>query len=257
MGRLVAGIKAMLGVLGNQCRCCERMIPVKGECLLWCSECFSFYEDSKARCSCCGLVFGEDSLTSRPVMCGECLNKPPNWDKLYCVGDYGGALKSDLYKLKYKHDYHIAREYGQLMVRRVGALKSSELPTVLVVVPVPWLRYWRRGYNQSQLLARSVREHFAVKGVNVSIVCPFGRQYRWRGHTRLNRKQRLSHSQSEFYIKSTQIEPLRQHSHVAIVDDVVTTGATIQQLSSLLLENGVSRIDIYCVGRTAKPAKSR
>jgi ComF family protein len=172
---------------------------------------------------------------------------------LYCVSDYCAPLKSDIYNLKYKHDAQIASDLGHLMARRLNEVPIKEFPTALIVVPVPWYRQWRRGYNQSYLLAKSIRKQWKLAEQQVAILNPIGRRSIGIGHTRMNRGERLLKSASEYYLKPRHAQRLSQHAHVAIVDDVVTTGATVKQISKLLLENGVQRIDIYCVCRTEKP----
>jgi ComF family protein len=246
-------LRELFLAIGHQCRSCDNLVEDPKHNLLWCDACFAFF-DSKQRCMSCGLTIGDDSQhQGGQWYCGECLTKPPKWERLYCVSDYDAPLKSDVYRLKYKHDAQIASDLGQLVARRLKDAQVEEYPTALIVVPVPWYRLWRRGYNQSLLLANAIRKQMRLTDHEVSILQPFGRRSVGFGHTRMKRGERLKKSASEFYLKPRLAKSLSHHSHVAIVDDVVTTGATVKQLSTLLLEKGVQRIDIYCVCRTEKP----
>lgn len=212
------------------CSLCHLSMPSSHTGHLWCAACESGFRP-QPRCHCCGL------RTIQPVeWCGECLASPPPWHHLYCLGDYDFPLSQAIAQLKYQRRFWLARPLATLLTQRI-----PDPAPVLVPVPLHWRRYCQRGFNQSELIARSLARQLGAQ-------C-HPRIFRRDRHTAsqegLERRKRLTNLRQAF----TMVQP-PDCEHVAIVDDVVTTGSTVLQLCHLLLEAGVKRIDIYTVCRT-------
>ncbi|MFM2588533.1 ComF family protein [Vibrio sp. TBV020] len=123
-------------------------------------------------------------------------------------------------------------------------LPRIDIPAEVVTsVPLHWRRKWRRGFNQSELLAASI-----AKRIERPYIPLFERIRSTQQQKGLNRQQRHMNLNGAFKLKSS-----KTYRHVAIVDDVVTTGSTVQHLCKLLLDSGVKSVDIYCVCRTPDP----
>jgi ComF family protein len=132
---------------------------------------------------------------------------------------------------------------------------------ILLPVPLHWWRYLSRGYNQSDILAHSLR---AQLNNHPRVASNLFKRHRstpkQQGLDKRQRQKNLSGAfklNKPFYFKYFTKQSQKQPSnlsvrltHVAIIDDVVTTGTTVQQLCKLLLDIGVERIDIYCICRT-------
>ena len=173
-------------------------------------------------------------------LCGRCLRSPPRWDRLYCVGDYQPPLSQLIHKFKYERQFWHASKLASLLASRVG-----RQPDLLTSVPLHWRRYWWRGFNQSELLALDIAKSLQVK------YQPLFRRARstvqQQGLSKMERKKNLSRA------FSLRVSVLPEH--VAIVDDVVTTGSTVAHLCQLLLDAGVKTVDIYCVCRTPESSE--
>lgn len=190
------------------------------------------------RCKRCGLV------TTKPVeQCGRCLKKPPIWHSLSCIGDYHYPLSQLTHQFKYQRAFWLAPPLSQLLTQHI-----VEPAPVITAVPLHWRRYLWRGFNQSDLLARQLSQQMNCE------YWPFlFHRTRATPHQQgLSRHQRLTNLKGAFYLHSLPY-PVE---HVAIVDDVVTTGSTVKQLCRLLLDVGVQRVDIYCLCRTPEPTDS-
>jgi ComF family protein len=121
-----------------------------------------------------------------------------------------------------------------------------EQPAQLVTcVPMHWRRYCLRGYNQSELLARSIARQFHIPYQSL-----FRRLRATPPQAGLSKAQRKENLFNAFSLRYQQVPT----QHVAIVDDVLTTGSTVYHLCKLLLEAGVKTVDIYCICRTPEPA---
>jgi len=113
----------------------------------------------------------------------------------------------------------------------------------ITYVPLHWRRFLKRGFNQSERLA-----FYLTRQKSFSYYSLFKRCKHTQAQQQLPRTKRLSNLNQAFLLKQ---KP--QSKHIAIIDDVVTTGATLSPLCEILLDSGVKSIDIYCLCRTAEP----
>ncbi|EGU40493.1 putative amidophosphoribosyltransferase [Vibrio splendidus ATCC 33789] len=175
--------------------------------------------------------------------CGECLANPPPWHRLYCVGDYTFPAAGYIQQMKYADKFWFARDLSTLLASRI-----EEPAPLITSVPLHWRRYFHRGFNQSQLLAR-----YTAQELKIGHAVLFKRIRSTASQQGLTKSARKSNLRGAFAIRNTHFSAI-DYSHVAIIDDVVTTGSTVYQLCQLLLEVGVKRIDIYCICRTPEPS---
>ncbi|PML69370.1 amidophosphoribosyltransferase [Vibrio sp. 10N.222.55.F9] len=145
--------------------------------------------------------------------------------------------------MKYADKFWFARDLSKLLASRI------EYPAPLITsVPLHWRRYTHRGFNQSKLLADYTAQEL---GVESDVL--FRRIRSTASQQGLTKSVRLHNLKSAFALRKQDVQGTIP-SHVAIIDDVVTTGSTVYQLCQLLLEVDVKRIDIYCICRTPEPS---
>ncbi|CCN85635.1 putative amidophosphoribosyltransferase [Vibrio nigripulchritudo SFn27] len=218
-----------------QCPLCGLNIEEPTPETRWCKHCLNSMSDP-CRCQCCGLS------TLEPVeFCGECLSNPPPWRRLYCVNDYRPPLSHYIHSLKFQHQFRLAPDLSYLLAQKI-----TEPADVITSVPLHWRRELIRGYNQSDHLARALCQHFNMpERFNPNL---FKRVKYTAPQLGQDKKARHRNLYGAFRL----IAPPAA-KHVAIVDDVVTTGSTIRQMCNLLLDVGVETIDIYCICRTPEP----
>ncbi len=225
-------------VLGSQCGLCR--LPLDNSSapnpLRWCKHCFQSLT-AIARCPSCGLTMKPEEKNH--TRCGKCLTEPPPWQRLFTLGDYDFPLAREVQRFKDNGEMWHVDALAQLMAERI----TTPAP-LITSVPLHWRRYLSRGFNQSDVLARRLAKHLHSDFDNQIL-----RRIRYadsqRGQDKLHREHNLK---GAFIVNK---KPLSKH--VAIVDDVVTTGSTVRQLCQLLLEVGVESIDIYCICRTPAP----
>lgn len=226
-------VKHIADLLPMHCEVCHLALTKPHPPSGICDHC-SRYFAPLPRCQRCGLPTPFDVAE-----CGECLKHPPKWRRLYCVADYQLPLAQYVHRLKYERQFWQANKLASLLAPRI------ETPAqVITFVPLHWGRYLRRGFNQSELIARSLSRQ-----LNVSCQPLFKRVRatpQQQGLTKLERKRNLNRA----FLLNGEIVA----DHIAIVDDVLTTGSTVQHLCELLLEAGVKSVDIYCICRTPEPA---
>ncbi len=191
-------------------------------------------------CQRCALPLADNHST----LCADCVQTPPVFERTIALWPYQGIIKRLISDFKYRRRFYIGRLLGQLLSQQVmQAYPAEQRPDVIIATPMHWLRRVRRGFNQSELLAQQLTRATNLplsKGVN---------RRRGQRQQALTAAARKKNMQAIFYSRSC-FDGLS----VAIVDDVVTTGATANALSRVLREAGASTVHVWCLARTPKEA---
>jgi ComF family protein len=175
------------------------------------------------------------------------MTNPPPWQRLFCVGDYHYPLSGYIRQLKHQNQPQLARDLSWLLAKQI----PSPAPFI-TSVPLHWQRQLKRGFNQSALLSTHLTRHLNQSGHQVR--CDnrlFRRIKATQPQQTLDKQQRLRNLNGVFRLNHKPAV-----SHIAIVDDVVTTGSTLRYLCQQLLDIGIESIDIYCICRTPEPSSS-
>ncbi|WP_116474889.1 ComF family protein [Zobellella maritima] len=212
-----------------------------GQCLLCrqdcrqqpliCRQCREELPELEHPCPLCAFPLPRPGAT-----CGHCQRHPPAWDRMRVLADYEYPFEQLIQRLKYQRQRLAGRLLGQLLAERI----SPPLPEAILPVPLHWWRRWRRGYNQAEEIARGLASRLPV-----NIDCHSLRRIRATpAQARLSRTRRRQNLRRAF-----QLSPVH-YRHVALVDDVITTGSTMNELTGLLRRQGVAVIEVWALCRT-------
>lgn len=227
--------------IGGSCLLCGQKLYLAAHGI--CSYCRrSLHAAYPPSCHRCALY-----LEAGDGPCGRCLVSPPWWDKLVAAGDYCPPLSTILGKFKFQQRFELAIPLARLLLLRWLEGYHSHLlhkPDLLLPVPLHRYRQWRRGFNQSVLLAKPLSRWLGV---------PLDQTLLWRtkhtapqqGLNAAARKKNLRHA----FVLNGGICGKR----VALIDDVVTTGSTVGELSRILHEGGAEEIQVWTLCRTMSP----
>ena len=184
-------------------------------------------------CRLCGtpLAGGND-------FCGHCLLQPPEWDFLHILADFEFPLTGLIHQLKYQHKPLPAALFGRMLAELYPAEETK--PEVILPVPLHWRRQWSRGYNQAQEIARPITKQLQIPCNNQLLT----RTRATKVQAGLSRELRQTNLNNAFIIRP------HTYQHVALLDDVVTTGVTVTTLVRLLKESGCQRVDVWAICRT-------
>ncbi len=177
-------------------------------------------------------------------LCGACLKYPPPIRSAYAALVYTWTVPHLVQQLK----FHAGFAAGRLLADLVGDFleqQGVDLPQLLVPVPLHPQRLGERGFNQAMELARLLGRRFALP-VNPRLC---HRVRHTPPQTGLARKERLRNLKGAFAVQS--VQGIR---HLALIDDVVTTGTTLNTLAQAFLASGVERVDFWAVARAGEPA---
>lgn len=223
-------------VLPHHCLLCNTISQLDKDI---CQHCWLSLPWLLSSCAQCGRAL--DIAHTQPLTCGECLKKPPSYDTTIAPLIYQDAIIGLVTKLKFYHNLPAARLFAELIANRALAhYLPKELPTLLIPIPLHSKRLRRRGYNQATLIAKHLGKLTKIP-VN-QYLCTRIR------HTPPQSKKSAISRRSNL-LGAFKMNKSCADQHVAIIDDVMTTGSTVGTLSQLLKQQGVERVSVWCVAR--------
>lgn len=208
-----------------------------------CSGCDTDLPWLAGRCSICALPLSESGLT-----CGQCLRRAPAFEQVEVPLRYGFPVDTLITRFKHQANAPLGRLLAQILARHLAHAFDDGLPRPDCLVPVPLsrLRERQRGFNQSALLADWLGTPTGLP-VDNRLVQRIQDTPAQQGLDAATRKRNLR--QAFALADGASVEGL----HLALVDDVLTTGATAQAIARLLRKAGSVRVDVYCLARTPAP----
>ncbi len=226
-------------LLPPQCPFC-RSIVSSYACV--CGACWSKMNFiSKPCCSQCARPFdyGEEAAL---LKCGLCLEKNPFYKMSHAAFLYDDFSKRLILSLKHGGALHLAPLIAKWMVHGAGEiLKDADY---LVPVPLHWTRLIKRGYNQSSVLAREVSR---LAGVPVSFN-GLQKVKRTASQGKFALKDRYKNVRGAFQVSRFHVEKFKG-KRVVLIDDVRTTGATLNSAAGALLQAGAWEVRTLCASR--------
>jgi ComF family protein len=218
----------------NHCAVCHA--ESAGVAARVCTDCTVRFAPLVPRCDCCAL-----QVPVGVSICGVCLRAPPPWSSAVAACDYGYPWDTLLTALKFHAALDLLPALADLLGSRIQA--QAQPPDLLLPVPLSAERLRERGYNQAGLLAAQLARRMGVASGDKALLRPADTPQQLA----LPRGQRAANVRGAFAIApGTRLTGLR----VALIDDVMTTGATLAELARLLLREGVAEVQVWVFART-------
>lgn len=202
-----------------------------------CTLCLEQLIRNLSSCYQCG---GRLIPTSHATVCEQCAKNPPLYQRTVAPFIYAGVIKHLILALKSPDHYKNARLLGSLLADHLR--QRPELPDCIIPVPLHKNRYQERGFNQSIEIARTVAAQLNLRlDVNACV-----RQRDTPHQMGLSAKQRTSNIKEAFSVPKKRLP----YQHVAILDDVMTTGATTGEMANVLKQAGVNQVEVWVCAKT-------
>lgn len=212
---------------------------------LLCPPCTDTLPANQPACPRCALHLpGDDAAHARqiPTPCGACVQHPPAFDRAISAWQYAGAVPHLIITLKFHQGLHLIRPLADGLLSAVQARTRRTLPEVILPVPLHPSRLRQRGFNQALELARPLAR--ALELPIAHTLCT--RQRVTAVQSTLALRQRRANVRGAFAI--TGPCPWR---HVALLDDVLTSGYTVGELSRVLKQAGADYVEVWTVARAS------
>jgi ComF family protein len=197
-------------------------------------------------CYQCGIALQTSELIEQ--RCDPCQSTEPFFDETYCLDRYEGMLQIPLHELKYQKRIAFANALSNTWNSLIGKALENTPANYLLPVPLSTQKLARRGFNQSWELAKRVQ-----CGRHIQKSPYILQRHHYSGHQAgSSLDSRRSAIQDMFYIEPKYIEDLRDQT-IIVFDDVMTSGATLNEIARVLKDNGVSRVINWVILRAARP----
>jgi len=232
--RIQAGLQRLVSKLLNPALClgCEHELDPG---LHFCTTCIDQLNLLNNPCTLCGL----ENQTSG-CYCAACLYDPPRWQNLVAPLIYQGLARDLLIQLKYAQSLHLANSLVSSVIHHFRASKS--LPEVLLPVPLHRKRLLDRGFNQAFEIARTLSQLLDIP-VDTRALCRIRDTESQSGLSANQRQKNI--------LKAFAYDTSKPYSHVAVIDDIVTTGSTANEITKTLHRAGVQQVEIWGLARVS------
>jgi len=200
-----------------------------------CDACLNELPYIKSACKSCGLPLNDIHSDK----CGSCVTTPPPVHQAISVLHYDSPVDYLIKHMKYHNQLSIAELLGKLLVDKIKEF-PGDLPEQIIPVPLHVERLKRRGYNQAIEIARPIS-----RALNIPInLTDCTRVKATAPQIDLPASERGKNIKNAFEI-STHLKS----RHIAILDDVMTTGSTVWEIADTLLASGVEQVDVWTCAR--------
>lgn len=215
---------------------CRLCLAPTGTGTALCAACHDDLPWPGASCPRCAAPLGN---TTRGGYCGRCQRRPPAYGSTTAALRYGPPADYLIQRLKFAGELALAPLLGGLLAARLAA-RTNPLPQLLIPVPLHRSRLRERGFNQATEIARVLARRLRI---------PLDR--------RLCERQRATEAQSLLPVKvrhwnvrnAFAMPGTTRARHVAIVDDVMTTGHTVNELARVLRRGGIETVEVWVIAR--------
>jgi len=240
MNPVTEAIKGFVNLIyPRSCAVCKKSLGSSEECAV-CAPCVSrITTHPKPYCRLCG-----KTVPDRGGLCADCRRQNPSFAMARSACLYEGALKELIHLFKYNNRRSLAGLFSRYMI---DFLKDDHALTegagLITFVPLQRKRRCERGFNQSRLLASNI-----AAAVGLGLADCLDKKKATRNQNELPRSDRLQNVKGAFRVRSGR-EALIQDQAILLIDDVMTTGSTLDECSRVLLDAGAKEVRCLTLAR--------
>ncbi|MDP8219649.1 MAG: ComF family protein [Candidatus Theseobacter exili] len=215
----------------RQCELCNNTLGnIEAEYL--CSNCgnnIEFLEGMRCRICCRPVGIASNAI------CSECVSRKVYFSECFASGHYDDGLRKLIGRFKYGKKRYLAAAIGKRMVQS-GKNLLNDNTDIITYVPIHWHKRWKRGFNQSEELAQVVSKEY-----NIQLKELLSRIKRRHGQVSLGRDDRKRNVEDIFEVVDKE---LVKGKSIMLVDDVITTGSTVNACAKTLIKSGAVNVRV-------------
>lgn len=190
----------------------------------------------KAFCPVCGEIY----TGNLEGLCPGCNEQHPPWGRIFFHGIYEGLLRHLILRLKFGGELHLAAALASLLAAHPALLEAKDAYDCIVPVPLHKSRLVERGFNQSGEIARYLAEELGLKTLHA-----LERTRPTHQQVGLSRRERIKNLRGAFSATAD-----TRGKNILLLDDIMTTGATLGFAARSLLKAGAAKVDVVAPART-------
>lgn len=220
---------------GFRCLHCARPLAVASHG--FCSRCIRQLT-TPPYCQQCG-----SPLPAFHSHCGLCLQQAPQWQRIIVASRYTEPMNGWIHRFKFQRHDWLDTALARLLLLAVCQQRRERyfpLPQVLLPVPLFWQRRWHRGYNQAEKIAKRLSQWLHIPVETQSLT-----------RTRATRSQRelSAHARRQNVKDAFKYCPKHPYTRVALIDDVITTGSTLNAICTELKKYRIDEIQVWVIAK--------
>lgn len=231
-------IQGILGLIYPPlCRACGKKLDLFDKNLL-CELCYNnIKRNTPPFCRKCGKSGSYDDF-----VCEDCRMKTYYFDVSYSVCIYEGVIRECIHNFKYNARLGLEQLFKDLMIKFAESYMDMWRYDWLIPVPLHRVRHRERTFNQSEILAAHISKRFKISMLKNNLV----RTHLGKPQVMLSKNKRFEDIKDSFRVKNPS---LIKDKSLLLIDDVFTTGATVDECSKVLKEVGANSVDVLTLAR--------
>ena len=234
--------KLLSNLFPSRCILCRQTVRVAAinPNIEVCLDCYQALPHNANCCMKCALPLPVD--IGSQALCGRCIKKSPSYDYSCSVFRYEDDVINLIHQLKFDEKISYARSIGEILLASFNSvlLEKQGVPDCIIPVPLHDKRLRKRGYNQSIEIARVMAKKLEIPIAHDAVVKKHGTL----AQSGLNANERQKNIKNVFSVINVET-----YRHVLIIDDVVTTGSTVNEVAKVLKKNGINRVGVLSIAR--------
>lgn len=233
--------------LPRSCPLCQANLSYENAQVI-CNACKKSLEKTPPPwCPKCGKPFSSEvSLSHSPHhTCEDCQKNPPAFDSARAFGPYNGLLREMIHLMKYKGFTTLGSEFGLMLGHLAKREFKNPLPReeiVITFVPIDWVRWKERGFDQAKILA-----HQTAQQLGLDFMETLERKKTTPPQTNLPASRRRKNLKGVFSVRDPEAVSGKR---ILLLDDVLTTGSTASACARELKESGAISVDVLTICHT-------
>ncbi|MFZ6648775.1 phosphoribosyltransferase family protein [Undibacterium sp. TJN25] len=213
--------------------------------LVVCAACHAAFLNVRlTRCMQCALPLPRED-TGGSSRCGACLTDTPAFDHTVAACNYAAPLDQLVLNLKFAHHLALAPVFSAVLRDAILEQRGTPLPDLLTMVPLGQNRLAERGFNQALEIARPLARHLGISLEPLLL----NRSRETAQQSGLHPDDRQKNVRNAFMLAPAMLDRIKGR-HIGIVDDVMTTGTTLNEIAAMLKRFGAARVSNYVFART-------
>jgi len=230
-------LKDTLTVFLPSARCFLCLAPCQRPSTL-CQSCWDALPRISQPCHSCGIPL---AATDTQPLCGSCQSHPSRTDHLLAPFVYSSPIRELVHGFKFHQTNHLAKLLATILYQQIAEAIAPVQADLMIPVPLANSRLRQRGFNQALELSRYLSKWTSIPLATNEVERIEGSS----SQVSLNGEARRHEIRNQFVVRRSLVG-----KSIIIVDDVVTTGATVQELARVLRAAGAVRIEVWALART-------